>query len=144
VKLLLDINVVLDVILARAPWVVEAAALLSAIEKERAEGYVAGHTITTVYYIVAKAKDRQAAATAVTDLLRIVQVVPLSDADFQQALVLGLVDYEDAVQAAAALEIGADYLITRNEQDFRGIPVPIRSAGEVLPLIESDDRSPAT
>jgi predicted nucleic acid-binding protein len=135
VKLLLDINVVLDVILARSPWIHEAAPLLSAVEEGRAEGYVAGHTITTIHCIVAKEKGRQVAATAVTDLLRIVHAVPLGDADFQQALVLGLADFEDAVQAAAALKIGADYLITRNEQDFRGVPVPIRTAGEILTLI---------
>jgi len=135
VKLLLDINVVLDVILARSPWAGEAAALLSAVEEGRAEGYVAGHAITTIHYIVAEEKGRQAAATAVTDLLRLVQIVPLGDADFHQALILGLADFEDAVQAAAALKIGADYLVTRNERDFRGISVPIRAAGEVLPLI---------
>jgi predicted nucleic acid-binding protein len=135
VKLLLDINVVLDVILARNPWMGDAASLLSAIEEGRAEGYVAGHTITTIHYIVAKEKDRRVAATAVADLLRIVHAVPLGDADFQQALVLGLADFEDAVQAAAALRIGADYLVTRNEQDFRGIHVPVRTAGEILPLI---------
>jgi predicted nucleic acid-binding protein len=135
VKLLLDINVVLDVILARNPWMGDAASLLSAIEEGRAEGYVAGHTITTIHYIVAKEKDRRVAATAVADLLRIVHAVPLGDVDFQQALVLGLADFEDAVQAAAALRIGADYLVTRNEQDFREIHVPVRTAGEVLPLI---------
>lgn len=134
-KLLLDINVVLDVILARTPWVREAAHLLSAIEEGGAEGYVAGHTITTVHYIVAKEKGRRVAATAVADLLRLVHAVPLGDADFQQALVLGLGDFEDAVQAAAALRIGADYIVTRNEQDFRGISVPVRTAGEVLSLI---------
>ncbi len=134
-KLLLDINVVLDVVLARRPWVADAALLLSAVEEGRAQGHVAGHTITTVHYIVAKVKDRQTAATAVTDLLRIVRVVPLGDADFQQALVLGLADFEDAVQAAAALGIGADYLVTRNADDFSGIPVPVRTPGEVLALL---------
>jgi predicted nucleic acid-binding protein len=135
VKLLLDINIILDVVLARAPWVGEAAPLLSAVEEGRAEGYVAGHTITTIHYIVAKERGRQTAATAVTDLLRIVHVVPLGDADFQQALVLGLSDFEDAVQVAAALKIGADFLVTRNEQDFRGVAVPVRTAGEVLAVI---------
>jgi hypothetical protein len=46
------------------------------------EGYVAGHTITNVHYVVAKAKDRRVAAMAVTDLLRIVLVVPVEAADF--------------------------------------------------------------
>jgi predicted nucleic acid-binding protein len=135
VKLLLDINIVLDVVLDRAPWVSEAAALLSAIEQGRVEGHVAGHTVTTIHYIVARARNRAAAAAAVSDLLRILRVVPLGDADFQQALVLGLSDFEDAVQAAAALQIGADYLVTRNEPDFRGIAVPIRTAGEILALL---------
>ena len=74
--------------------------------------------------MVARAKDARVAATAVTDLLRRVHMVPLGDADFQQALVLGLSDFEDAVQAAAALKIGADYLVTRNAADFEGIPTP--------------------
>lgn len=134
-KLLLDINVVLDTVLARAPWGREAGLLLSAVEAGRAEGHVAGHTITTIHYLVARARDRRVAATAVTDLLRIVRVVPLADADFQQALVLGLDDFEDAVQAAAALRIGADFLVTRDAKGFRGIPVPLRSAGEVLAIL---------
>jgi predicted nucleic acid-binding protein len=134
-RLLLDINIVLDVVLARAPWAGEAAQLLSGAEQGHLEGHIAGHTVTTVFYIVAKEKGRQTAKTAVSDLLRILHVVPLGDADFQQALVLGLGDYEDAVQAAAALKIGADYLVTRNARDFRGIPTPIRTAGEILALL---------
>ena len=134
-KLLLDINIVLDVVLARAPWAGEASRLLSAAEQGHVEGYIAGHTVTTIFYIVAKGKGCQTASTAVSDLLRFLHVVPLGDADLQQALVLGLRDFEDAVQAAAALKIGADYLVTRNERDFQGIPTPIRTAGEVLALL---------
>lgn len=134
-RLLFDINVLLDVILARSPWAAEAAQLLSVVEKGGAEGYVAAHSITTIHYLVAKQKGSKGAGTAITDLLRIVRVVPLGDADFQQALVLGLTDFEDAVQAAAALQVGADYLVTRNTRDFEGVPLPVRTAGEVFALL---------
>ncbi|HEX8209392.1 MAG TPA: PIN domain-containing protein [Longimicrobium sp.] len=134
-KLLLDINVLLDLFLERKPWDVEAALLLSAVENGHAEAYVAGHTITTVHYIVAKAKDRRVAAIAVTDLLRIVRVVPVEAPDFHQALVLGLGDFEDAVQVSAGLKIGADFVVTRNEKDFRGGPPAPRSPGEILALM---------
>lgn len=134
-KLLLDINILLDLFLQRHPWDGEAALLLSAVENAKAEGYVAGHTITTVHYVVAKAKDRRVAAMAVTDLLRIVQVVPVEAADFHQALVLGLSDFEDAVQVAAGLKIGADFVVTRDEKHFRGGPLPPRSPGELLALL---------
>ena len=131
----LDINVLLDLFLDRRPWSGDAALVVSAIEQGRADGYVAGHTITTAYYVIARAKDRRTAALAVTELLRILKVVPLDSADFQQALVLGLSDFEDAVQIAAALKVGADYVVTRDEKDFRGGPVEPRSAGEILALL---------
>ena len=62
-------------------------------------------------------------------------VVALGTPDFNHALVLGLTDYEDAVQAAASLKIGADYLVTRNPRDYRGAPIKTRSAGEVVALL---------
>lgn len=109
--------------------------MLSAVEEGRAEGHVAAHTITTIYYIVAREKGRQVAARAVTDLLRIVRVVAIGGSDFQQALVLDMDDFEDAVQAAAALQIGAGYLVTRNTKDFRGAPVEVCTPGEVLAML---------
>jgi predicted nucleic acid-binding protein len=133
--LLVDTNVVLDVLLARAPWDAEAALLLDAIARGRAVGYVAGHTLTTIHYIVERAKNRTAAVTVVADLLLLVDVVPLDAADFQRALALGLRDYEDAAQVAACLRVGADFLVTRNPRDFKGAPVATRSAGEVLALL---------
>jgi len=51
--------------------------------------------------------------------------------DFAQALVLGIADFEDAVQASGAAKIGADYIATRNEKDFRRNPVKARSPGKL-------------
>lgn len=134
-KVLIDVNVILDVILERKEWAIESAALLDAVERGRLSGSVAGHTITTAHYIVARAAGRRKAATAVTDLLRILRVVPMEAADFAQALVIGISDFEDAVQGAAALKIGADYLATRNERDFKRSPVPARSPADILALL---------
>jgi predicted nucleic acid-binding protein len=134
-KLLIDTNILLDVVLERKPWVEDATALLDAIARGRAEGYVASHTIPTVYYVVARERDRTAATTATTDLLQLLTVVPLDDAGFQRALTLSVKDFEDAAQAAACLEVGADCLVTRNPADYRGAPVTLRSAGEALALL---------
>ena len=134
-KLLLDINIILDVLLDRTPWSDAASGLLSAIESDKAEGFVAPHTLPTIYYVVAQSQDRTIAKTAVTDLLRILDVVPITRADFQRALELSMGDYEDAVQAAAGLKIGAQYLVTRNERDFQAAPVPTADAPTVLALL---------
>src|SRR5438876_12431018 len=110
-RLFIDINVILDVALARQPWLGDSAAILDALSQNRAIGFVAGHAITTIYYVVQRRSGRAAATTAVSDLLEICDVVPSSVADFQRALTLGLGDFEDAVTAAAALAAGADYLV---------------------------------
>ena len=136
-KLLVDTNVVLDVILARAPWDADAVLLLDAISRGQATGFVAGHAVTTVHYVVERAQGRAAAITAVSDLLQLVDIVALGRADFQRALSLGIGDYEDAVQVAACLKIGADVLVTRNARDFKGAPVVTLSAGELLARLTS-------
>lgn len=131
-KLVVDTNVVLDVVLGREPWAVEAALLLSAIEEGKAAGHLAGHSVTTVYYVVAKARDDGIARQAVSDLLDILEVVPPTGEVFRRALTLPITDYEDAVQAACALRIGADAIVTRNARDYEGIEIPCEPAGAVL------------
>lgn len=135
-SVLLDTNVILDVILDRTPWAADAVRLLDLVASGRIAGFLAAHAVTTVHYIVQRARGRAAAVTAVADLLELLTVVPLEAADFQRALALNLGDFEDAVQAAACLKVGASFLITRNPRDFRGAPVRLSSAGEVVALME--------
>ncbi len=134
-KLLVDTNIILDVVLERKTWLRDSADILHAISTGRARGFVAGHALTTIYYLHAKTNGRRAAAAAIGDVLEICDVLPLSSSDFQRALALGLNDFEDGVTAAAALSIGADYLVSRNEKDFRGSLLRVRSPGQVLPLL---------
>lgn len=134
-RLLIDLNVVLDVVLEREPWCREAVALLDAVSRGAATGCIAGHAVATLYFLVNKASARVAAVTAVTDLLSICEIVPMGTEDFQRALALGFADFEDAVQVAAALRAGCDCLVTRNARDFKGSPVDVRTPGEVLALL---------
>lgn len=136
-RLLVDTNVVLDVILDREPWAADAVRLLDSIERGEAKGFVAAHAVTTVHYIVARASDRSTANMAVADLLAVLTVVETGAAEFHRALAMGLGDFEDAVQAAACLSAGADYLVTRNARDFKGAPVSTRTPGEVLALLST-------
>jgi len=130
--LLVDTNVLLDIILDRMPWASDAALVLDTISRGSARGFVAAHAVTTVYYVVEKEAGRAAANTAVADLLQLVSVVAIGAAELQRALAMRLGDFEDAVQAAACLSAGADYLVTRNAKDFKGAPVLTRKPGEVL------------
>lgn len=71
---------------------------------------------------------------AMSDVLRLLTVVPTDTGDFQRALSMRLGDFEDAVHVACALKIDADFIIARDAADFNGAPITVRSAGEVLAL----------
>jgi predicted nucleic acid-binding protein len=135
VRLLLDINVVLDVALNRAPFVQDSAKLLNEIQLGHAEGFVAAHTITTVFYVMAKNQGASNASAVISQLLRIVDVVPADRADLVTALSLGWRDFEDAVQAVSALKVSADYIVTRDLHDFRGAVTPVHLPSHVLTLL---------
>lgn len=131
-KLLLEINVILDVVLARQPWAADSARLLAAVEREDHDGWVAAHTVTTVHYLVSRARDRKAAALAVADLLDIVGVVDVGADELRRALLLDLPDFEDGVQAACAQKVGADALVTRDARGFEGLDLLVLSPGAAL------------
>ncbi|HEY7897312.1 MAG TPA: PIN domain-containing protein [Gemmatimonadaceae bacterium] len=134
-KLLVDTNVILDVVLKRGQPGIDGARLLSALQSHHADGYIAAHAITTIYYFIAKRTDDATARLAVVYVLQLLSVVPLTGADFHAAVALGMADFEDSVHAAAALAVQADYIVTGNRKEFRHSPVPPRSAAEILPLV---------
>ena len=140
-RVLVDTNVVLDVVLARKSWVAEATDLLDRIARRELEGFVAAHAVTTVFYVVERERDRRTALTAIGDLLSVVEVAEVGSGDFQRALTFGLRDFEDAVQAAACLRVGADFLVTRNAKDYKGAPVSVKAPGELLALLAATSHS---
>jgi predicted nucleic acid-binding protein len=133
-KLFLDTNVVLDVLADREPFAEDAAGVLSVIERGEAEGFVAAHTATTVFYLLQKELGLRRAKRALMDILKLVGVVAVDHDRLLQALAMNWKDFEDAVQAACAAKIDADYIITRNQDDFSGAEVPTRSPAEYLAL----------
>ena len=131
-KLLIDINVLLDLLQRRQGFTKPAAELFAAVEMKRATGYVAAHTITTAYYIVRRSQGAPAAESAVLTLMRVIEVVPVERHDLLRALALGWNDFEDAVQAVCAEKVGAEFIVSRDLSDFRGSPVPAIAPPDAL------------
>ena len=47
-------------------------------------------------------------------------------------------DFEDCLQAECALEVGAEYIITRNSSDFTGSVIPAIESSIFLSFFEAD------
>lgn len=136
-RVLLDVDVILDVLTQRQPFFRDSATLLAACETTRCQGYVAAHTLTTLWYLLAKYHDTVHARARVSDLLRIVEVAPVDRDVIDRALTDGLADFEDGVQVAAAVAVGADYVATRNLADFSKGSVPALTPAELMALIDA-------
>ena len=134
-RVLLDINVVLDVLASREPFADDAEAVLRHVEAGSIEGLVAAHTITTLHFLLAKNIGKAKARKVLTDLLHVVGVVPVDEDRVRHALALNWADFEDAVQAACAEKAEADYLVTRDKKGFRQSPVKTVTPAELLALI---------
>jgi hypothetical protein len=77
------------------------------------------------------------ADAAVEKLLRIFSVVAAEKTELLPALALDFPDFEDAVQAACAVKVSADWVVTRNIRDFKKSPIAGRPPGAVLAPIRA-------
>jgi predicted nucleic acid-binding protein len=134
-RLLLDVNVVLDVLLDRRPFADASAAVWAAVEQGRAEGLLAAHTVTTIHYLNARAVGVRMAGDTTDALLGVFDVAPVDDVVLRAAVGLGWKDFEDAVTAAAARRAKCDALVTRNPKDFPRSPVRILTPAEAMAWI---------
>lgn len=133
-RLLIDINIILDVVFQR-PGEPSSSELIASCSQQN-QAWLAWHSIATLTYLIERQKDAKAAHLAITELLTWAQVATTGHADALQALKLPMGDFEDAMQVSAALACHANYVITRNVRDFSASPVPALTPEEFLALLQ--------
>lgn len=132
-RVLVDTNIALDFLLQRQPFFQDAELLFDAIDSGRVIGYVTATTLTDIFYIARRhTRSNEQARQAITEILSVMEICPVSRAVLESALGLSLVDFEDAVQVACAIAQGLDAIVTRDRQDFSSSPVIVLSVQELL------------
>jgi len=124
-KVIIGLNVVLDVLQEMEPFYEASASLLAAVETGKIEGYLAAHSVTTLFYLIQKSKSSADARAMITNLLQFLKVAPVNQSTIEQSLNLDYRDFEDAVQMITAIQCKADYLITRNIKDYKPALLPV-------------------
>jgi len=132
VKVLLDTNVILDVLLEREPHAAGSAAVLGVVESGLLTGLIGATTITTVYYLIEKALGARRARKHVETLLSLCEVAPVGEDVLREALARGFPDYEDAVLYEAARHARAQGIVTRDQAGFKRADLPVYTPGELL------------
>ncbi|MCC6364906.1 MAG: PIN domain-containing protein [Bryobacterales bacterium] len=133
-RILVDVNVVLDVLLDREPHAENSAAVWAAVETGIAEGLLSAHAVTTIHYLIRKERGTAKAKVVLSAILNVFGIAPVDNAVIHQALQLSCPDFEDAVTAAAAHLAHCDYIVSRDTTGFRGSQVRCLTPEAAIPL----------
>ena len=136
--ILLDTELLIDIALDRRPHSGPASKLLDRIERGSQGAYIAWHTVSNFYHLVASSQGGTNAREFIDDLTRFVRVAPTDTKAIQYAASLPMADFEDAMQVAAARACGAQNIVTRNVRDFARSPIPAVTPQEALALLKGD------
>ena len=121
--ILLDTDVLIDVALDRRPHSGPASKLLDRIEHGAETAYIAWHSVSNLYYVVAPSHGGVSVRDFIVALTRFVAVAATDTEAIRYAAELPMTDFEDAMQVAAARACGARHIVTRNVRDYERSPV---------------------
>ena len=132
-RILVDTNVILDVLLRREPFYSNGAKVLNLSKKDGVELYISASAITDIYYIANQAlKNKEDVKNLLMNLVKIVSIACVSEDEIKNALLLSWKDFEDSVQYSVALLQKMDGIVTRNTNDYKKAEMEIWTPEELL------------
>ena len=135
-RVIVDTNVVLDVLLARRSFVESASRVFALVEQSRIEASLCATTVTTVDYLLTQSLSRDEGRQALRGLLDLFEIAPVNRSVIEKALQSKIEDFEDAVLEQAGRLTGAEAIITRNTKDFRKSSIKALDPAELLLALE--------
>jgi predicted nucleic acid-binding protein len=130
--ILFDINIVLDVLLKRKPWVTEAIAVWRANDEGQIIGYILASAMTDIFYIARRLAGLEIARTTVRTCLEAFEICTVDRQALEQAEALPGNDFEDNLQIACANIAGIDAIVTRDKDGFKTATIPVWTPAELL------------
>ena len=136
-RVLFDTNIVLDILLGRVPWHVEASAIFQAGREGKLTASVTTLCIANVFYVGRRLTNAEKAREAVRDCMEAFDVLAVDRRTLEAAVVLSGSDFEDDIQIAAALQANLDGIVTRDPAGFSASPIPVFTPTELLAKLVS-------
>ncbi len=131
-RVLLDTNVILDLVLRREPWLSQAQAMWDVRDAKQITCYVPASSLTDVFYISRKQIGNDQAKHALRYCLANFEIVTVSRLLIEHALTLAGNDVEDNVLISCALAEALDLIVTRDVGDFSHSPIKAIEPSDVV------------
>lgn len=135
-RILIDTNVLLDYLLTREPFYSDAKRIIAACTEGKVKGCIAAHSISNMFYILRKdysIKERREV------LLNLCMIFDVEGIDKEKLLISlrkeELSDFEDCLQMECAKAYRAEYIVTRNIDDYKSSEVKAILPNEYLAVV---------
>ena len=139
-KILIDTNIVIDALTSREPWNKSAEKLFIMAANSIMDMYITASSATDIYYLIRKhLHDTEAARLIMGKLYSLVGILEVTEADCIEALVSPIIDYEDAVLEQVARRSKIDYIVTRNQKDYKSGITKVFSPKEFIKYMEQTE-----
>jgi predicted nucleic acid-binding protein len=131
-KAFIDTDVILDFMIAREPFAMDAARIFSLSEKREISICTTGLVFSNAYYILRKLGPHKKVIAKLNQLARLVDIIGLSKTAVMHALESEFNDFEDALLHYAAMSEKVGIIITRNTKDFKYSELAVMTPDQFL------------
>ena len=133
--LLIDTNVILNYLLQRDDKDLdESSKIVKKCAMGECIGYIAFHTLSTLWYVLRK-KDDQIRRKYLKTICEIFMVASASQKEILDAIENArFTDFEDCLQDKCAKDVSADYIITCNAKDYSNSEIEAITPSDFLRL----------
>lgn len=132
-RILIDTNIVLDVMLKREPFYRMSLEILGLVKRDDVDEYISASTVTDIYYLAYRQlRDKGIVKNLMKELLTVVSVASVSGQEIENAISLEWNDFEDSVQYSVAYLQEMDGIVTRNPNDYREAKIKVWKPEELL------------
>jgi predicted nucleic acid-binding protein len=132
-KILIDTNIILDYLLTRDPFYEDAKQIITSCVNGKLKGCVAAHSINNIFFILRKEYSVDERKKLLLYLCTIFDIEGID----RNKILAGLKnddfsDFEDCLQMECAKTYGAEYIITRNIEDYKNSEIKVITAKDFV------------
>lgn len=136
-KLLIDTNVILDMVLKRSGCDISME-LFRKVKETGASAYITASSVTDIFYIIRKeTHDISRTYVIMENIFHLVSVLSVTGKDVQDAFRQKWKDFEDCVQYMAGKNSRMDYIVTVNCKDYQDALLPVMTPAAWIEMADS-------
>lgn len=134
-KLLIDTNIILDMVLKRENYDTSME-LFRKIREFGIEAYITASSVTDLFYIIRKeTHDTIQTYTIMENIFKLTAILSVTENDIRDAFQERWKDFEDCVQYVTGKNNKIDYIVTANQKDYINAMLPVFTPKECIKMI---------